>query len=342
MAGGLLTAAALGHAFGAHAFPPYRSTDAETAEAFVLEARLGLLRLRQTASTSSYSVPLLRLNYGLPANLELVTEAEFDASKGRVGDAAAGIKWVPWMRTLSFGIEALILLPINENGGVGTETQALMTARLGPTLLHLNAGGIYDARPAEAEKGWREAGSTLRFLHVAVAVSSRGEVVPGSALRVLICGDNTPESNARMLGIVQDAARCLQRKTHFTFKPHKAAPLQGALPGSLDVEVRDGDLAQMLRECDIVLTGSLTSAAVDAYCLGKPVASLLDGRSLNGSPLRGLPGVGQFANARELVSILAAAGRADAATVASAAAEPYFWLDPALPRWRALLEPRAA
>jgi hypothetical protein len=155
MAGGLLVAAALGHSFRAHAFPPYRSTDAETAEAFVLEARLGLLRLRRTASTSSYSVPLLRLNYGLPANLELVTEAEFDASEGRVGDAAAGIKWVPWMRTLSFGIEALILLPTNENGGIGTETQGLMTARLGPTLVHLNAGGIYDGRPTEAERGWR-------------------------------------------------------------------------------------------------------------------------------------------------------------------------------------------
>ena len=181
----------------------------------------------------------------------------------------------------------------------------------------------------------------LRFLHVAAAGSSRSEVVPRSELRVLICGDNTPESNARMLGIVQDAARCLQRKTHFTFKPHKAAPLQSALPGSLHFEVRDGDLAQMLRECDIVLTGSLTSAAVDAYCLGKPVASLLDGRSLNGSPLRGLPGVGQFASARELVAILASAG-ADAARLASVAAEPYFWLDLALPRWRALLEPRAA
>jgi hypothetical protein len=155
IAGGLLAAAAFSHAFGAHAFPPYRSTDAETAEAFVLEARLGILRLRRTASTSSYSVPLLRLNYGFPANIELVTEAEFDASEGRLGDAAAGIKWVPWMRTLSFGIEALILLPINENGGIGTETQALMTARLGPTLFHLNAGGVYDARPTEAEKGWR-------------------------------------------------------------------------------------------------------------------------------------------------------------------------------------------
>jgi hypothetical protein len=137
------------------AFPPYRSTDAETAEPFVLEARLGLLRLRRTQSSNSYSVPLLRLNYGLPRNWEIVTEGEFDASEGKVADAAAGLKWVPWAGTVSFGIEALVLLPVSSEGGAGTETQALMTARILGALLHLNAGGIYDARPAETEKGWR-------------------------------------------------------------------------------------------------------------------------------------------------------------------------------------------
>src|SRR5688500_20323717 len=76
----------------ARGFPPYRSTDAETAEPFVLEARLGLLRLRRTDSTSRYSTPLLRLNYGLPRNFEVVTEAELVASEGRLGDAAAGLK----------------------------------------------------------------------------------------------------------------------------------------------------------------------------------------------------------------------------------------------------------
>ena len=137
------------------AFPPYRSTDAETAERFVLEARLGLLRLRRAQSTNSYSVPLLRLNYGLPKNWEIVTEGEFDASEGKVADAAAGLKWVPWAGTVSFGIEVLVLLPVSSEGGAGTETQALMTARILGALLHLNAGGIYDARPAETEKGWR-------------------------------------------------------------------------------------------------------------------------------------------------------------------------------------------
>ena len=173
MVAALVAAFVLVHPLTAWPFPPYRSTDAETAAPFVLEARLGLLRLRRAESTNSYSVPLLRLNYGLPANLEIVTEAEFEASEGRVADAAAGMKWVPWAGTLRFGIEALVLLPISSEGGVGTETQALMTAPLPGTLLHLNAGAIYDARPAEPEKGWRAS---------ALAEAPRGRFRPGLEL----------------------------------------------------------------------------------------------------------------------------------------------------------------
>jgi len=139
----------------ARAFPPYRSTDAETAESFVLEARLGLLRLHRSEAANHYSAPLLRLNYGLPGRIELVAEAEFDASEGRLADAAAGVKWVPFLSTVSVGLEALVLLPIDSGGGAGTESQALLTARLPGTLLHINAGGILDARPVETETGWR-------------------------------------------------------------------------------------------------------------------------------------------------------------------------------------------
>lgn len=151
----LVGSIAVAHPQPAGGFPPYRSTDAETAEPFVLEARLGLLLLSRDSSVNSYTAPLLRVNYGLPARLELGLEAEFDASGGRLGDAAVGIKWVPWLARMSFGVEGLVLLPVTAAGGAGAEVQGLMTARVAPLLLHLNAGGSYDARPAEVRKGWR-------------------------------------------------------------------------------------------------------------------------------------------------------------------------------------------
>jgi hypothetical protein len=150
----LTLVATLGPA-AAHGFPPYRSTDAETAEPWTLEARLGLLRLTHDSGANEYASPLVRVNLGFPHRLELVTELEVLPAAGRVGDAAAGLKWVPLLRQLSLGVEALALLPVSRSGGAGVEAQALATLRLEPVLLHLNAGGFYDVRPEPHEHGWQ-------------------------------------------------------------------------------------------------------------------------------------------------------------------------------------------
>jgi hypothetical protein len=59
------------------AFPPYRSTDAETADAWTLEGRLGLLRYTRAESENTYTSPLVRINFGLPRGLELTAELEY-------------------------------------------------------------------------------------------------------------------------------------------------------------------------------------------------------------------------------------------------------------------------
>ena len=74
--------------------------------------------------------------------------------------------------------------------------------------------------------------------------------------------------------------------------------------------------------------------------LGVPVVSMLEGESLNVSPLRGRIGVTYVHNAAELGAALARAR-----TLWRSAPDEYFWLDPTLPRWRELLRlggPRGA
>ena len=141
----------------AAAFPPYRSTDADTAEPWVFEARLGVLRLRHDQGENVYSSPLLRLNFGLPHAVELISELEFRPGNGGLTDAALGAKWVPFRGRWSFGTETLLLLPVPNMSGVGVESQLVVTYRDSANRLrvHLNAGGFYDGRPAAAEKGWR-------------------------------------------------------------------------------------------------------------------------------------------------------------------------------------------
>jgi hypothetical protein len=148
----------------ASAFPPYRSTDAETADPWTLEGRLGLLRFTRDAGENTYTTPLLRVNLGFPHRLELTTELEYEPADERLGDVAAGLKWVPYFEKLSLGTETLVLLPVTSDGGVGVESQLLATQRWSSFRLHANFGGFYDVRPEPIEKGWR--GSLLGELEL--------------------------------------------------------------------------------------------------------------------------------------------------------------------------------
>ncbi len=161
-----LAACALGRlSTDAVAFPPYRSTDADTAEPGQLEVRLGLLGIEREDDDNAYSSPLLRANLGLPRHLELITEFEFRADEGRFGDGAAGLKWAPLRGSWSFGLETLALLPVSsKHSGSGVESQLLATFRRKDFRIHINAGGFYDARPSETEHGWRA--STLSELQL--------------------------------------------------------------------------------------------------------------------------------------------------------------------------------
>jgi hypothetical protein len=154
-----ITLAASRHA---GAFPPYRSTDADSADPWTLEGRLGVLRYTRDSGENAYTTPLLRVNFGFPHRLELITEFEYEPAGKRLGDAAAGLKWIPYFEKLSLGIETLVLLPTTTDGGTGVESQLLATQRWESVRLHANVGGFYDARPWPIEEGWR--GSVLAEL----------------------------------------------------------------------------------------------------------------------------------------------------------------------------------
>lgn len=82
-----------------YGFPPYRSTDAETADPWTLEGRLGLFRIERERRENTYASPLLRFNLGLPGNREFVSEFEYRPDEGKAADAAVGFKWIPLARS---------------------------------------------------------------------------------------------------------------------------------------------------------------------------------------------------------------------------------------------------
>lgn len=157
----------------AHAFPPYKSTDADTADPWSLEFRLGLLQIERDVNRNTYLAPMLRLNFGLPGQFEIVSELEVQPVDAKIGDAAIGAKWVPFVGKVSVGVEALALLPVSKAGGAGFEGSLVATVAAKPAMLHVNAGGFYDARSDEPEKGW---------LAGAIGELQAGRVRPGVEL----------------------------------------------------------------------------------------------------------------------------------------------------------------
>jgi hypothetical protein len=143
-----------------HAFPPYRTTDAETAGADVIELRLGLLKLQRRDSDTERRTPLTRLNIGIGDHYEIVSEFEYAPDDHALDEGALGFKWATLRSEIGFGVETLALLPVQaEQGGAGVESQFVTTLKREQWRLHMNAGVFYDPRKADVERGWR--GSVL-------------------------------------------------------------------------------------------------------------------------------------------------------------------------------------
>jgi surface carbohydrate biosynthesis protein (TIGR04326 family) len=93
-------------------------------------------------------------------------------------------------------------------------------------------------------------------------------------------------------------------------------------------------VSALLINCDVAYTSAITSAAVEAYCIGVPVVSALDPKKLNLSPLRKCKGVYFATTPEELAySILFAASTTHSTDLKS----EFFNLDNNLIRWKKLL-----
>ncbi len=172
----LFLAGAVSVAPGALAFPPYRTTDAETAGDDTLEVRVGLLRLQVRDSASTRRTPLSRVNYGIGPRFEVISELEYAIDEHELDEGALGFKWARLEEGRGIGVETLILLPVrSELDGAGIESQITRTWQRERSRVHVNAGVFYDPRGIATERGWRAS---------ALAEFPRGRMRPGVELFV--------------------------------------------------------------------------------------------------------------------------------------------------------------
>jgi surface carbohydrate biosynthesis protein (TIGR04326 family) len=173
----------------------------------------------------------------------------------------------------------------------------------------------------------------LRYLHLADMTTATDDApARPDALRVLCLGDYVEKTTRQQMQWLALAAAELPPGTRYVVKPHPACPIDPKDYPTLTMQLTNAPLGKLFAECDVAYTSNMTSAAVDAYCGGVPVVSVLDGEAFNISPLRGISGVRYVTHPGELAAALRTARAAGAGRGTG-----YFFLDKSLPRWRRLL-----
>ena len=144
----------------------------------------------------------------------------------------------------------------------------------------------------------------LRYLHLKNKLNLEHSDNSSSVLRILICGDFLKSTNENMFSIILQVLNNLSDNYVVIYKPHPAFDFKYSLLPA-NIEINESDLSDLLEKCDIVITSNNTSAAVDSYCIGKPVIQILNGNFFNVSPLRGIKGNVFFvSNHREIIQIV--------------------------------------
>jgi surface carbohydrate biosynthesis protein (TIGR04326 family) len=153
--------------------------------------------------------------------------------------------------------------------------------------------------------------------------------------RLLVLGDYVRVNTLRQLNFLARALTLLDEKSLIiTFKPHPACPIKKIDYPSINMVTTDEPIANLLPDCDIAYTSATTSAAVDAYCSGVKVITLLDPTALNLSPLRGFSDVVFAASSKDLAEAIMSY---EVQTKAGLDDKNYFFVDLQFPRWRKLL-----
>ena len=161
------------------------------------------------------------------------------------------------------------------------------------------------------------------------------EVKSRPPIKLLVMGDYLPSNTAKQMQLLKKVAELYADEIQITIKKHPANPFLPEICANIDHIISDDPIEKLLINCDIAFSSSVTSAAVDAYCSGTPLISVLDPNILNLSPLREQTSVYFIKNSQELISAIS--GIIHSNPILTRKIE-YFTIDKNLPRWRQILK----
>jgi len=128
---------------------------------------------------------------------------------------------------------------------------------------------------------------SIRFLYLNHQEKMRKHNIKNGIKKLLVVGDYLEINTKRQLKLLEAAKTFFKCAFTITFKPHPGCGLNFRYYEDLKLKVETKPIGEIIHGYDFVYSSITTSAAVDAYCVGLPVAIYIDGSSLNLSPLRG-------------------------------------------------------
>jgi surface carbohydrate biosynthesis protein (TIGR04326 family) len=206
--------------------------------------------------------------------------------------------------------------------------------RFQPDRIYVNGQGALDemlaAGYAPEQLGMTEA---LRYMHL--ADTGPAHAGDGEKRLLLVTGFFADETDAQLAVLAQAAGQGFLDGMRVCVKPHPYLPVeerlarlfpQGGLP-----EILDRPVGELLVPGTVVWASNSTTAALEAALRGLPVMVQAAENDFDLCPLQGVSGLLRIRNAADLARALA--------SVACPVLPPdYLALDPALPRWRKLLD----
>ena len=153
--------------------------------------------------------------------------------------------------------------------------------------------------------------------------------------RLLVLGDIQWETTHRMMLILEHLYEKLDVPHEIWVKSHPHNQIKLKNYPKLEAIYKDSPLKELLSMIDVTFASVFTSGELDSYCLGVPVIHYLDPHNLNFSNLREVKSTKFISTAVELYEALK---HVELEKCKTGKPGDFFWLDPKLPKWKALLE----
>ena len=177
----------------------------------------------------------------------------------------------------------------------------------------------------------------LRFFHL----ESKREYISSlegkqSNNFVLILGDYLLENNEQLIEMLKSAKTLLSSNVNLIFKPHPACMVPKSKFEGLNVEINEEDIVNLLSRSTIAVSSNVTSASLDAYFHGIPLACIIDPYKLNLSPMLEIDKTVFVKTYQDLAKKISLA--VSSYQPINVKANDFFELDSNLPRWLSFID----